>query len=244
MSAKKKPVRKAKKTVRRATKAVRKKKAVRKVKRVARKAKRAVRKPKRVVRKAKRAVRKTKRVVRHRSALHLVKRAVRKRRAAPPPAFPQTSGATAKQRLLFDLVRSHTSVAAAIQGLLDASANRPLGEGKWSARETVLHLITRDRIRLREMERALLGIAPSWQSIDEAEQSEINARDLAALNHIGWDETVRLFRSTRRELMEAIESVPEDPADVWAEDHPFGWMMLRLPAHDRHHADAIKRSRS
>jgi DinB superfamily len=257
MSAKKKPVRRAKKAVRK--KSVRKaKRAVRRTKRVVRRAKRATRKPKRVVRKAKRVVRKAKRVMRKTKrgvrkrkdggrrgrALQLVRRPARKRRTAPPPAFPQTSGATAKQRLLFDLVRSHTSVLASIQGLLDPSANRPLAEGKWTVRETVLHLVTRDRIRLREMERALLGIAPSWRSIDEAEQSEINARDLAALNHIGWDETVRLFRATRRELMEAIESVPEDPADVWAEDHPFGWMMLRLPAHDRHHADAIKRSRS
>lgn len=181
---------------------------------------------------------------RRRGSLHLVQRKAARKRKPIPPAFPQTIGTSPKQQLLFDLVRSHTSVAAAIQGLLESSANRPLAEGKWSARETLLHLITRDRIRLREMERALLGILASWQLIGGAEQDEINARDLAALSHVGWDEAVRMFRETRRQLMEAIESVPEEPSEVWAAEHPFGWMMLRLPAHDRHHADAIKRSRS
>jgi hypothetical protein len=240
--AKKKVVRKAKKSARKAKKVVRKtKKSVRKAKKVAGK-KRARGK---TARQANRVVRKAKRAVRGRSALHIVKRAAaRKRRAATPPAFPQAESASPKQRLLFDLVRSHTSVAAAIQGLVENVANLPLGDGKWTVRETLLHLITRDRIRLREMERALRGITSSWQHISPAEQDAINAHDLGALAHIKWEEAVRLFHTTRRQLIEAIESVPEEPAHVWAEDHPFGWMMTRLPAHDRHHAEAIKRSRS
>ena len=180
-----------------------------------------------------------------RPALHLVRKGARRRaRPAPPPAFPQTSGATAKQRLLFELVRAHTAVTAAIQGLLAGGAERAMGEGKWSVRETVLHLATRDRIRLREMEAALRGVPPSWREIGEDEQSRINERDLATLRHLPWDEAVRLLHSTRRELMESIESVPEEPAEVWSEAHPFGWMMQRLPQHDRHHADAIKRWRA
>jgi hypothetical protein len=173
-----------------------------------------------------------------------VRKARRRARPAPPPAFPQTAGASAKQRLLFELVRARTAVTAAIQGLLPASAERAMSEGKWSARETVLHLATRDRIRLREMEAALRGIAPSWREIGEDEQSRINEQDLAALRHLQWDEAVRLLHTTRQELMDSIESVPEDPPEVWSETHAFGWMMQRLPQHDRHHADAIKRWRA
>src|SRR6267378_202764 len=173
--------------------------------------------------------------------LRLVRRAAK--RPAPPPAFPQTADASAKQRLLFDLVRAHTAVTAAIQGLLPASAERPMGAGKWSIRETVLHLVTRDRIRLREMEAVLRGATPSWKTIDEDEQSRINQQDLSGLLHHPWDEAVRLLHATRRELMETIESISDEPAGLWVETHPFGWMMTRLAPHDRHHADAIKRWR-
>jgi hypothetical protein len=44
--------------------------------------------------------------------------------------------------------------------------------------------------------------------------------------------------------MEAVESIPEQPETVWAEDHPLGWMFQRLPGHDLHHADIIKRWRT
>jgi hypothetical protein len=177
--------------------------------------------------------------------LRVIRRPARKtRRPAKAKAFPQTDGASAKQRLLFDLVRSHTAVSAAFQGMTSASAERPMGEGKWSARETVLHLVFRDRIRLRELEGALRGVAPSWRGESVSQQNQDNERDLATLRHHSWDEAVRLLHSTRRELMEAVESVPEEPAEVWSEDHAFGWMMWRLPAHDRHHADAIKLWRS
>ncbi|MBI1798189.1 MAG: DinB family protein [Candidatus Eisenbacteria bacterium] len=177
-------------------------------------------------------------------ALKLVRKPAPRKPKPAPPAFPQAQGASPRQRLLFDLVRSHTSVTAACQGLLAASAARPMGEGKWSVRETVLHLVTRDRIRLREMEAALRGVTPSWRNLDSAAQDLVNARDLAALAQVSWDDAVRVLRSTRQQLIEAIESVPDEPAEVWSVEHPFGWMMQRLPDHDRHHADAIKRWRT
>jgi len=194
---------------------------------------------------AKRAV--TRRAVaRRKPTLKVVRRASRARRPAkaPAPAFAQAQGAGPKQRLLFDLVRSRTAFAAAIQGMVAGTAERPMGEGKWTVRETVLHLIARDRIRLRELEAVLRGAAPSWRGYDVAGQNRENERDLVPLRHIPWDEAVRLLQSTRRELMESIESIPEEPAEIWTESHPFGWMMVRLPGHDRHHADAIKRWRA
>jgi len=185
-------------------------------------------------------------VARRKPTLKVVRRASRARRPAkaPAPAFAQAQGAGPKQRLLFDLVRSRTAFAAAIQGMVAGTAERPMGEGKWTVRETVLHLIARDRIRLRELEAVLRGAAPSWRGYDVAGQNRENERDLVPLRHIPWDEAVRLLQSTRRELMESIESIPEEPAEIWTESHPFGWMMVRLPGHDRHHADAIKRWRA
>ena len=165
-------------------------------------------------------------------------------RPVPPPAFPQAAGASAKHQLLFRMVKARASVLAAIQGMSAAAAERPFGEGKWSTRETILHLVTRDRARLREMEAALRGTRPSWEGTDEARQARANEDDLLPLRHLPWDEAVRLLLTTRQQLMEAVESIPEEPAEVWDDGHPLGWMFQRLPPHDLHHADIIKRRRT
>jgi len=55
---------------------------------------------------------------------------------------------------------------------------------------------------------------------------------------------VRLLLTTRQDLMEAIESIPETPEEIWRAEHPLGWMFQRLPNHDLHHADVIKRRRT
>lgn len=165
-------------------------------------------------------------------------------RAQPPPAFPQTTGAPARQQLLFRMVKARASVLAAVQGMGAATAERPLGEGKWSARETILHLVTRDRARLREMEAALRGVRPSWDGSDPGRQALVNQEDLAPLRALSWEDALKLLLTTRQDLMEALESIPEEPAEIWSEDHPLGWMFQRLPGHDLHHADIIKRWRT
>jgi hypothetical protein len=165
-------------------------------------------------------------------------------RPAPPPAFPQTVGASAKHQLLFRMVKARALVLAAIQGMSAAAAERPLGEGKWSTRVTILHLVTRDRARLREMEAALRGTRPSWDGSDDARQARANEEDLSTLRLLPWEDSVRLLLATRQQLMEAVESIPEEPADVWDDGHPLGWMFQRLPPHDLHHADIIKRRRT
>ncbi len=163
---------------------------------------------------------------------------------APPPAFPQRAGASPKQLVMFELVRARAALLAAVQGLSPANANQPLGDGKWSVRETVLHLVTRDQARLREMEVALRGGHPSWQGVSDPEMDRINAQLLEPLRPLDWEEALRLLHRTRQQLMEEVESVPEEPAEAWAPEHPFGWMLHALPPHDRHHADIIKRWRA
>jgi hypothetical protein len=168
----------------------------------------------------------------------------RAKRPAPPPAFPQTVGAPARDQIMFRMVKARASVLAAVQGMGASAADRPHGEGKWSTRETILHLVTRDRARLREMEAALRGVRPSWDGADPARQAVVNEEDLAPLRHLSWEESLKLLLTTRQELMESMESIPEEPAEVWGEDHPLGWMFHRLPPHDLHHADVIKRWRT
>jgi len=145
---------------------------------------------------------------------------------------------------MFLMVKARASVLASVQGMSAAAAERPLGEGKWTVRETILHLVTRDRARLREWEGALRGVRPSWEGIDALGQARVNEADLAPLRAVSWEDAVRLLLTTRQDLMEVVESIPEEPADVWDEAHPLGWMFQRLPAHDLQHADIIKRWRT
>jgi uncharacterized damage-inducible protein DinB len=195
-----------------------------------------------------------KRVVKKRVAKRVAKkrvakaaRPVRRRapKAAPPAAFaPQKAGATAKDLLLFEIERARVAVLAAIQGVGGGTAMQPVGEGKWSIHEIVLHLSARDRIRLDEFDSMLAGNPGSWAGIeDPAEQAAENEADLAPLRGMTWDDAVRLLMTTRAELLERLQAVPAEPGDVWTTSHPFGAILRRLWEHDRHHADSIKNAR-
>ena len=167
------------------------------------------------------------------------------RTAAPRPSssFPQREGASAKQLLMFELMRARAAVLSAVQGLTASSAGEPIAAGAWSVREILLHLITRDQARLREMEAALRGAMPSWHGITGDGWAKINAASLAPLARHDWEQTLRLLHRTRALLVEEIESVPEE-SEAWRPPHAFAWMMGELPPHDRHHAEQIKRWRA
>lgn len=217
-------------------------------------AKKAARKTSgRITRKAARTRATTATRTRRKPRLALVKRKPAPRPAPPAaaapaapaaPPFPQRANASSKQIVLFELVRARAAVLSAVQGLSGAATSEPLTAGKWSAREMLLHLVTRDQARLREMEAALRGVTPSWKGADDDRMHAINAELLEPLRRLDWDETLRLLHRTRQELMEAVESVPDEPAEPWSAEHPFGWMLHALPPHDRHHAEIIKRWRA
>jgi uncharacterized damage-inducible protein DinB len=169
-----------------------------------------------------------------------------KRSAAPatPPAFPQRQGASPKQLLRFALVRAWTRVLAATQGLSAASGERPSGAGKWTLRETVLHLHAWDLEWERALEPAARGVRPVWMTHGPGELAILNQRLLAPLRHLPWDEAVRRLQMSRTRLLEAIESLPEEPAVLWTQEHPLGELLASLPEHDHHHAEIIKRARA
>jgi hypothetical protein len=197
--------------------------------------------PKQASRKARR---KSPRKAAKRPGLGLVPGAAKRPATPPSRSFPQTEGASGKQMVVFRLLKARARVLAALQGLAAGAADQPIGEGKWSTREIVLHLCCRDRARLREFEAALRGVPVSWQDLDDEEMGRVNAADVQPISRLAWDEALRLLHSTRQSLMDAIDGVPEDPAEVWSPDHPFGWMLHALPPHDQHHAEIIKQWRA
>ena len=199
---------------------------------------------KRAVRKH--AVRKTaaRKTVRGTTRIRQTARVRSRRRSEPvPPAFAQRASASERQIVLFEMMRHRAAFLAAIQGLPPAAANEAPGGG-WSVREIVLHLVTRDQARLRELESVLRGAVPSWKGVDDKAMARINADLMKPLLHHDWEESLRLLHRTRQQLLEAVETVPEEPEVVWTESHGFGWMLRALPPHDRHHAEAIKRWRA
>jgi hypothetical protein len=167
-----------------------------------------------------------------------------KRRPVPPPAFPQRGGAPPRQLLLFELVRAWARVLAATQGLSAASAGRPVGVGKWTLHETVLHLHAWDIEWEKALEPACRGTRPAWLDHGPAELARMNEALLAPLRRVPWEEALRRLHAGRARLMEAIESLPEEPAAMWTREHALGELLATLPEHDHHHAEVIKRARA
>lgn len=241
---------KLKRAVRRRAVPKKKKKAALRKQRVPRrkvKAKKAPLRKKRAPKRTVKAKRKVKRVVvKKETAGRKKKPAVRKKTAGPEmprPAFPQRAGASPKQLFLFELMRARATLLSALQGLASGTSD-PIAPGKWSPREIVLHIVTRDQARLREWETTLRGTPHSWRTAQEHDWARINEENLAPLRHHDWDEALRLLNRTRQQLIEELESVPEEPSERWSEQHAFGAMLVGLPPHDRHHADQIKRWRA
>ncbi len=173
-------------------------------------------------------------------------RAPRKRAAAAgfEPAFTlQRTGAAPRELVLFELQRARVAVQGAIQGVAPGSAERPLGPGKWTLREMVLHLAVRDRVRLEEFDEVLAGADVSWAGIDHDRMAGINEEHLAPLRSHSWDEALRLMQTTRDRLMTRVLAVPGEPEERWSDAHSFGRMLLALPPHDRLHAKHIKDAR-
>ena len=165
------------------------------------------------------------------------------RRAPVAPAFPQRSGASSKQELLFDLVRARVGVHAALQGLEAGGVTEPVAGGKWSVLEHALHLVHRDHEATQAMEAALRGIPPRWAGFDKATLDRFNAEGIASLQQLSWDEARRALLTARLHMIEEIEAVPEEPGEVWSAQHPFAAMLRDVAENDRHHAEIIKRWR-
>ena len=165
-------------------------------------------------------------------------------RPVGPPAFPQRAEATRKQLLLFDLVRARAAFHAAIQGMTAATADQPLGEGRWSTRQHAIHLCHRDRLCARWVQEAVRGALPPWHGYTLEQIDRMNAEGLALLGHLTWDQTLRDLQGSRQALLAAVESVDEAPAEIWQSAHPFGAMLADLGRNDRLNAEIIKRWRA
>lgn len=172
------------------------------------------------------------------------RRTARRHPTPPPPAFPQAQSGTRRQKTLFELVRARVAVHAAVQGLQPASAELLTQSRGWSVRQHVLHLHATDRAVLRSVEGALLGHTPEWTTLPPDQRETFEQDGVDQFLHLDWAEALRRLHAGRDQLMEALESVPEEPAAVWESGHPFAELLALVIAGDREHAEAIKRWRT
>ncbi len=159
-------------------------------------------------------------------------------------ASPEDVETWTRARVISALASARAELLEAIAGLTPREAEKALAQGRWNTRETVLHLVARDRARLREMEAARAGTPASWQNLGREETARLNAQELGALRAYSWEQALAMLDATRRELQERLATVPEEPLAVWQPSHPFGWMFDALHRHDRHHAEIIRRWRA
>jgi len=192
-----------------------------------------------------------KRAPKKKPALKLVRRSkpraakaragARKRPAAKPFAGALAT-ATAKDLALFDLVRARVELSAAVQGMTAASAEVPIADGKWSPRQVVLHVYYWDREMLPWVEKTYQrGIRPPHTMDDILAENESSQRELAGHD---WETAKRMLQQAREALIEALQSLPEEPAEIWTSEHPLGWLVRILSKHDRHHAGRLKQARA
>jgi DinB family protein len=153
------------------------------------------------------------------------------------------AGASPKDLALFGLERARVALSAAIQGLSGGAADRPIAPGKWSVRQMVLHLAFWDReVLTRYLEPA--AARNQRAKIGHTELQTMNAAGVAGHDHLDWEAARRLLQSAREGIWDALESIPDEPAEVWSAEHAVGELVEELTSHDRHHAETIKRWRA
>ena len=85
---------------------------------------------------------------------------------------------------------------------------------------------------------------PAWLDAGRGDLARLNQALLEPLRRLSWDEALRRLHTGRARLLEAIESLPEEPAVLWTQNHPLGELLAALHEHDLHHAEVIKRARA
>ncbi len=156
---------------------------------------------------------------------------------------PTTAKVTKKQHLLNGLLESRDRVHCAIRGLTPADVEAPLAPGKWSVRETVLHLCFWEHSIQQALESSSRGVPPRWEDNDREKDAEMNAEGHARFGSLPWPKALELLRTGRASLLAALDRIPADPADQWTGEHVLGRMLLDVAPHERHHAEQIRRWR-
>jgi hypothetical protein len=166
------------------------------------------------------------------------------RAAETAPFAPAITGASARHLALFEVVRARVTLHASLQGLPPGNGEQRVEPGRWTLRETLLHLIHVDREAIAALESALHGRMPDWAGETAEARDRRNDEGVAPLRGLDYGEALRRMQAVRQELMSALESLPEEPVTMWGREHALGRVVAGISSHDLFHANLIKHWRT
>jgi len=170
--------------------------------------------------------------------------AARSLAAEAAPFAPAITGASARHLALFEVVRARVTLHASLQGLPPGNGEQRVEPGRWTLRETLLHLIHYDREAIAALESALRGRMPDWAGETAEARDRRNDEGVAPLRGLDYGEALRRMQTVRQELMSALESLPEEPVTMWGREHALGRVVAGISSHDLFHSNLIKHWRT
>lgn len=137
-----------------------------------------------------------------------------------------------KQEYVEKLLSERLNVMKATEGLTDEGMCEPMGEGKWSVKDTLGHLAAWEGEVVKAFEQKARGERPtignitdfdSWNGVEAAKRRDRSVEQIR-------DE----MNQTRKNLLAILNDLP-DEGDVWSPQRSTAKMLDMLIEHDRHH---------
>ena len=128
------------------------------------------------------------------------------------------------------------NVLKACEGLSDEESSKPMGEGKWSIKDTLGHLAAWEGEVISAFEQKARGQRPTigditdfdaWNKIEAAKRKDRSPAEIRSELHDG-----------RTKLLTIVHDLPEG-GDLWSPERSTSKMLNMLIEHDAHHSQQI-----
>ena len=142
-----------------------------------------------------------------------------------------------KQEFLDQMLEQRLNVLKAAEGVSDDEMRQPMGEGKWSIKDTLGHLAAWEGEIVKAFEQKARGERPTIGDITDFEafnQAEAKKRKDKSVEEIRAE-----FNATRERLLAAVNALP-DEGDVWSPERSTAKMLDVVIQHDKHHCKSIR----
>ena len=137
-----------------------------------------------------------------------------------------------KREYIEKLNEERLNVLKACEGLADDELSKPMGEGKWSVKDTLGHLAAWEGEVVKAFEQKARGERPTIGDISD--YNAWNGVQAANRKDLSPAEIRREFHDNRARLMTIVSELPDD-AKVWDPERSTAKMLGMLIQHDEHH---------